>query len=78
MSNRDEELVGVLTAISVVAKRMAGNIIRRSQKDISREQEAKPTSESLIQSKGGKTNGKAHRGTANVRREAKPYCRYAG
>ncbi|WP_298594542.1 hypothetical protein [uncultured Mitsuokella sp.] len=61
MSNRDEELVGVLTAISVVAKRMAGNIIRRSHKD-----------------KGGKTNGKAHRGTADVRREAKPYRRYAG
>lgn len=60
MSNYDVELIGLLTAISVVSKRLAGKIIRHTQTE-----------------KGGKTHGKVHRGTADVRRDAEPYRRYA-
>lgn len=31
MNHQDEELIGVLTAISVVSKRLAGKLIRLSQ-----------------------------------------------
>ena len=60
MSDHDAELIGLLTAISVVSKRLAGKIIRHTQTE-----------------KGGKTHGKGHRGTADVRRDAEPYRRYA-
>ncbi|WP_156023437.1 hypothetical protein [Selenomonas sp. oral taxon 892] len=33
MSNHDVELIGLLTAISVVSKRLAGKIIRHAQTD---------------------------------------------
>ena len=33
MSNHDAELIGILTAISVVSKRLAGKLVRLSQTD---------------------------------------------
>ena len=58
MNHRDEEMIGLLTAISVVSKRLAGKLIRLT----------------CIRKKGGKQNGHHRQGTQNLRRYTQSYC----
>lgn len=58
MNHRDEEMIGLLTAISVVSKRLANKLIRLTQ----------------TKAKGGKQNGQLRQGTQGLRRYTQPYC----
>lgn len=58
MNHRDEEMIGLLTAISVVSKRLAGKLIRLTQ----------------IKEKGGQKNGQRRQRTKDLRRYTQPYC----
>ena len=58
MNHRDEEMIGVLTAISVVSKRLANKLMRLTQ----------------TKAKGGKQNGQLRQGTQGLRRYTQPYC----
>lgn len=58
MNHRDEEMIGLLTAISVVSKRLAGKLIRLTQ----------------TKAKGGKQNGHHRQGTKDLRRYTQSYC----
>ena len=58
MNHQEEEAIGLLTAISVVSRRLANKLIRLAQ--------TKP--------KGGKQNGKLRQGTQGMRRYTQPYC----
>lgn len=58
MNYQDEEMIGLLTAISVISKRLAGKLIRLTQ----------------TKAKGGKQNEHHRQGTQRMCRYTQPYC----
>ncbi len=58
MNYQDEEMIGLLTAISVISKRLASKLIRLITQ---------------TKAKGGKQNGHHRRGTQDLRRYTQSY-----